>query len=112
MFILSAEHGLKGADEIYGPYDQIMDEQRAKELVPSVSEKLEPYDYVVFFRGGARETYLKCIKDACEIISKPLISLGFAFMGGINDLPKVISIIKKSTWDEITNFPHVELHNF
>lgn len=94
MGILSAQYGLVNAQEIIEPYARVMDEKRALELIPSVAEKVKDYDCVVFFKGGARKSYITCIRGACDKAKKALRLLGFANMGGINDLPQVIKICK------------------
>ena len=50
-----------------------------------VAKKLENYDCIIFFKGGARKAYLHCIKNAAQKAGKPLVTLGYANMGGIND---------------------------
>ena len=107
--ILSAEYGLVNANKTIKPYERVMDERRAEELVPSVTKKLKNYDCVVFFKGGAREAYLSCIKAACEGAGKTLVTLGYANMGGINDLPKVINFVKKKRLKEIRKIKHAEV---
>ena len=109
MYILSAKYGLVGTHEIIEPYDQLMDNQRANDLVPYVEKRIEPYDYVVFFKGGAREIYLSCVIEACKRLGKILVALGYAFMGGINDLPKIISMIRRGEWDNIQEIEHVDV---
>lgn len=101
MGILSAQYGLVNAQNIIEPYERVMNEKRALELVPSVVEKVEDYDCVVFFKGGARKAYVDCIKDACRKAKKQLITLGFANMGGINDLPTVIGLAEQKKSDKI-----------
>jgi len=96
MCILSAEYGLVDAQRIIKPYERVMDDKRAEELVSGVAQKLQTYDCVIFFKGGARKHYLSCIQAACDKAGKPLVTLGYANMGGINDLPKVINSISKS----------------
>ena len=109
MGILSAEHGLLDAQEITEPYERIMDEKRALELIPSVAEQVREYDCVIFYKGGARKSYMTCIKGACEKAKKTLVLLGFANMGGINDLPKAIELVSEGEWSEISNLHHAEV---
>ena len=109
MCILSAEYGLVNAHETIKPYERVMDVRRTEELVPSVARKLKNYDCVIFFKGGAREVYLSCIKVACQKAGKTLVSLGYANMGGINDLPKVITFMKKKELKEIRKIKHAEV---
>ena len=112
MSILSAEYGLVGAHEVIGPYERVMDEQRARELIPSVAEKLKSCDCVIFFKGGARKAYLSCIEAACQKAGKALVSLGFANMGGINDLPEVIKLVRQRRLEEIQKINHATIYKF
>ena len=112
MCILSAEYGLVNAHKTIKPYERVMDEQRAEELVPSVTKKLKNYDCVIFFKGGAREAYLSCIKAACRRAGKTLVTLGYANMGGINDLPQVIEFAEREEWEEIHKIGHADTHKF
>lgn len=91
MYILSAEHGLIPAEKIIEPYDRIMDNERCNELLPDVKKIVSQYDIVIFFRAGSRKLYEECLSKACEMAGVKLISFGFGFMGGINDLPMYFS---------------------
>jgi len=53
--------------------------------------------------------YFKCIKYACEIAKKHLITIVYAHMGGINDLPRVIQEAKVGNLALIKNIAHVSL---
>lgn len=110
MCILSAEYGLVDAHKTINPYERVMDERRAEELVPSVAEKLKSFDCVIFFKGGSRRAYLSCIRAACKKARRTLVTLGYANMGGINDLPKVIELIKHRRYDEIPKIEHAKVH--
>ncbi|MGY5148902.1 MAG: DUF6884 domain-containing protein [Candidatus Nitrosopumilus sp. bin_68KS] len=88
MFILSAEHGLIPAEKITAPYNRLMDETRCQELIPKIKETIKNYDAIVFFKAGSRKLYERCIAKACEESGVRLISFGYGFMAGINDLPK------------------------
>jgi hypothetical protein len=112
MGILSAEYGLVRAHDVIEPYERLMDEKRAEELAPFVAEKLKEYDCIIFFKGGARKTYLSCIKAACKKIGRTLVALGYANMGGINDLHKVIELIKLRRYSEIPRIEHAEVYEF
>lgn len=91
MYILSAEHGLLPSEKIIEPYNRIIGEQRCQELIPKLKPILENYDAVVFFKAGARNLYEKCLKSACNESNVKLISFGFGFMGGINELEEKIN---------------------
>lgn len=112
MAILSSKYGLVKAQDIIEPYEQVMDEKRALELIPSVAEHLEEYDYIIFFKGGARRAYLNCIRAACSKIGKTLISFGFANMGGINNLPMIIDLVKRGGLDNLPKLEHLDVWKF
>lgn len=110
MYILSAEYGLVGAHEEIEPYDRVMDEQRAQELVPFVAKKLKIYNYVIFFKGGARKAYLNCIRAACNKARKTLVTVGFANMGGINELPVIIDLLNNNQLKKIRNMQDKKIY--
>ena len=86
MYILSARHGLLPSEKVIAPYNQIMDRERAKELLPSMVQVLQEYDRVIYFKAGARGIYEECMKEACAQADRPLDSFGYGFMGGINEM--------------------------
>ncbi len=112
MSILSAKYGLVDAHEVIEPYEQVINEERAKELVPTVALKLKDYDYVVFFKGGARRAYLSYMRSACESARKNLVTLGYANMGGINDLPQVLEFLRQEDWERIHRIKHARVYEF
>lgn len=97
--ILSSKYGLVNVNQIIEPYEQVMTEKRAKELIVGVAEKVKDYDHIVYFKGGARKEYLDCIEKACKLARKNLIVLGYANMGNINDLPRVLKLVGTSGGD-------------
>jgi len=101
MAILSSEYGLIDANKIIKPYDRIMDELRAKQLIPSIMKGIKNYDIIVFFKGGASKIYLTCIRKACEKAGKILVVFGFANMGGINNLPRITELLKDEKLQEV-----------
>ena len=90
MYILSGEHGLLFSERVIEPYNRIMDEDRMKQIVPEMVSTLQKYDVVIFFKGGSRKLYHKCIESACLQAGRPLTSFGYAFLGDINRLPEII----------------------
>ena len=86
MYILSAKHGLLPSEKIIAPYNQIMDPERAGELLPGMIRVLQGYDRVVYFKAGASGIYEECMREACERAGRPLDSFGYGFMGGIGEL--------------------------
>jgi hypothetical protein len=109
MFILSAEYGLIDACKVIRPYERLMDEQRSNELTPSVAKKLLDYSNVIYFRGGARRTYFSCIKASCRKAKKTLVAFGYANMGGINDLPKILKLLQERELDALADIKHSEV---
>lgn len=47
--------------------------------------------------------------DACRRAAKTLVVLGYANMGGINDLPMAIELIKRGKNEEIAKIVHAEI---
>jgi hypothetical protein len=62
-----------------------MDYQRARELAPQVASLMQNYDSVVYFKAGARQEYADCIRVAAVLSGVLVISVGYAFMGGLQD---------------------------
>jgi len=112
MAILSARYGLVLSDEVKQPYKQIMSSDRAKELAPQIAEKLRQYDYVIYFKAGARKEYLECMKAACGLAKKTLIALGYSNMGGINEIPKVIELVQKEELDALKGIRSLSIEEF
>lgn len=112
MGILSAKYGLIKADEVIEPYEAVMDEDKAKRFVLQAAKVIEDYDYVVYFKGGARKEYLDCMRSACKFAGKKLIVVGYANMGGINDVPKVLELAEKGEVDKISRMSHTEVDQF
>ena len=112
MGILSAEYGLVRAHDVIEPYERLMDEERAEELAPFVAEKLKEYDCIIFFKGGARKAYLSCIKAACKKAGRTLVALGYANMGGINDLPKATYLAKREKFGDLSKIEHLDVWDF
>lgn len=90
MYILSARHGLLPSEKEIEPYNRIMDGERARELLPGMIRVLQGYDKVIYFKAGARGIYEECVKEACARACRPVDSFGYAFMGGIGELPERI----------------------
>ena len=112
MYILSAQYGLVEAHQVIKPYNRVMDEKRALELVPSVVEIIQNYGIVIFFKGGARKAYLSCVKEASKSASIILITFGYANMGGINDLSKIIASVDQGNLEKIREIKHANVYFF
>ena len=93
MAILSAKYGLVDVHDIIEPYDEVMCENRSYELSTLIVNDLIKYDYIIFYKGGAKKSYVICIENACRKAKKPLITFGYANMGDINLLPKILNNI-------------------
>ena len=85
LYILSAQYGLIHSDQIVSSYQRVMDFQRAKELAPQVSSAMKQYDWLVYFKAGARQEYADCIKLAASLSGVSIVLVGYAFMGGLDD---------------------------
>lgn len=90
MYILSAKHALVHSEKVIEPYNMILEQERIKELLPSMVTVLQKYDKVIFFKAGARSLYENCMKEACNRADVPLDSFGFGFMGDIGKLEEKI----------------------
>ena len=94
MCILTTKHGLFDAEEIIEPYEETLTKQKARELIPQMVDKIEGYDYVVYFKGGAGKEYFNLMRKVCRRAGKTLISFGYKYMGGVNELPTVIKLVE------------------
>ena len=95
MCILSTRFGLVEADRVIEPYEETLTREKAEALIPQIVQKIKGYDCVVYFRGGAGKEYFNTMKEACYCAGKNLISLGYKFMGGISELPKLIRLVER-----------------
>jgi len=101
MCILSGKYGLLEINRVIRPYNDVMTPERAQQLLPQVIKKVKNYDVIVYFKAGARAAYFDCLKTACRSAGKVLVATGFAHMGGINDLLKIIKLAKEGKLEEI-----------
>lgn len=85
MFILSSQYGLIPSEKEIAAYDMIMTEERARELAPQVAQIISGFDWAIYYRTGARETYVNCIRQAARLINNKLMELGDK--AGISPLP-------------------------
>jgi hypothetical protein len=110
--ILSTKYGLVEADVNIEPYEEVLTEQRVRELVPQMVKVIKGYDSVVYFRGGAGKQYFNCIKQACKHAGKALISLGYKYMGGINELPKVLEMVEQGQLEGVSSVKSAQINRF
>jgi hypothetical protein len=92
FYILSSKYGLIHSDEIIEPYESVITRERCKILLPEIIKKLtniQPHK-VVFYKGGARKEYFECVEEACRKLNKPILSFGYANMGGIKKLDEIL----------------------
>lgn len=94
MYILSAKHGLLRAEKIIKPYNRLLDKEMAEKLLPKIESIIKNYDKIIYFKAGARKLYEECLSTACKKMGVEMISFGFGFMGGINELDSRISKAK------------------
>ncbi len=94
MYILSAEHGLLPAEKIIDPYNRLLDKERVEKLLPKIESVIKKYDKIIYFKAGARKLYEECLDIACKKMGVEMISFGFGFMGGINELESRINEAK------------------
>jgi len=95
MAILSSKYGLIKAEEIIEPYEEVLTEQRVKELIPQISMAIQKYDIIIYYRGCAGKEYFTLIMDACENAGKPFFSVGYKNLGDINILPEIFQRIER-----------------
>ncbi|USG99381.1 hypothetical protein K1720_07560 [Thermococcus argininiproducens] len=99
FYILSAKYGLVHSEKILKPYDELLTEEKANQLMSQVIEVLNGFDIVIYYKGGARKTYLNLIEKASRALNKTLITFGYANMGDINNIDDIIMTIRSSNGD-------------
>ena len=102
MCILSTKHGLVDAEKVIEPYEEVLTTQRARELIPQMVKKIEGYDCNVYYGGGAGKEYFNLMRKACRRAGKTLISFGYKYMGGINELPYVLQLVEQGPLDRFS----------
>jgi len=85
------------SEQILEPYDQILTVEKINELLPQVIEVLKNFEIVIYYRGGARKTYLELIEQASRITGTHLVVFGYANMGDINKLEEIINSVKHTS---------------
>ena len=92
FYILSAKHGLIHSEEIIKPYEAVMiDYKGILHVVVNKLRNISP-TRVVYYKGGARNTYFKCINEACSLLDIELVSFGYANMGDIRRIKEYLDI--------------------
>ncbi len=74
------------------PYEAVMIDY--KEILHIVVNKLRSIRpaRVVYYKGGARNTYFKCINEACSLLNIEFVSFGYANMGDIGKIKKYLNV--------------------
>ena len=54
-------------------------------------KELKQYDIVVYFKGGARRSYVDCMKMASDKHKVPVAFIGYGQMGDINKVSDIIN---------------------
>ncbi|ADY74148.1 hypothetical protein Dester_1521 [Desulfurobacterium thermolithotrophum DSM 11699] len=90
FFIISAKYGLISADEVIEPYNAVMTDEKCEELKEKILSKLKDFDVIIYYRGGARKTYLDCISEVAKELGKELIVFGYGNMGDIGKLADIL----------------------
>jgi hypothetical protein len=96
FFILSAKYGLVSGDDVIEPYNEIMDKSKCKILEDQISQTLKYFDFIIYYKGGARREYYNCIEKVAKKLNKKLITFGYGNMGDIGKLKKIIDKLKET----------------
>lgn len=90
FFILSAKYGLIEADTVISPYNEIMTDDNCKKFEDLIEEVINKYDTILYYKGGARKEYYKCLEKITKKLNKKFISFGYGNMGDIRKLEEII----------------------
>jgi len=71
-----------------------MDPERCQELLKQMVSILRNFDVVIYYKGGAGKVYAECIEKACNQAGISLVSFGYANMGDIKKLEKVLKNVQ------------------
>ena len=110
--VLSAKYGLLYPEKIIKDYEQVLDSKGAKKLIPQVTEFITKYELIVFFKGGSRQEYRELIKQASDVINKPLILIGNRNQ---EDIGKLETLLVRCTNGDLKKIceiaPSIETYN-
>jgi hypothetical protein len=95
LYILSAKYGLIHSEQVICCYQMVMDEMRANELAPQVADVMRGFDRIVYFKGGARKEYIRCIKLASDLSGVPAILVGYGFMGAFRECSLIAEQLRR-----------------
>lgn len=111
MCILSTKYGLVDAETTIEPYEETLTEQKAAQLICQMVEKINGYDCIMYYKGGAGKAHFNLMREACERARKTLVSFGYKYMGGINELPNVLQLVERDQPDRnLSVNRHKRLH--
>lgn len=102
MCILSTKYGLVDAEKVIEPYEETLTEQKARELIPQMIEKINGYDCIVYYRGGAGKEYFNLMREACERAGKTLVSFGYKYMGEISALRYLLQLLEREEFGSLS----------
>jgi len=110
--VLSAKYGLLYPDKIIKDYEQVLDSKGVTKLIPQVTEFIDKYELIVFFKGGSRVEYRELIKHASEAINKPLILIGNRNQEDIGKIEELLLRCAKGDLEKIDEIaPSIETYN-
>lgn len=66
-----------------------------QELAPKVAEVMKHFDWLVYFKAGARNLYAECIKLAAGLCGVPTALIGYGFMGGFGECLELASELRE-----------------
>lgn len=112
MCILSTKYGLVDAEKVIEPYEETLTEQKAEQLIPQMVKKINGYNYVVYFKGGAGKEYFNLMREACEHAGRTLVSFGYRFMGDIDELPNILQLIEQAQLHKISRVKSTRVDRF
>jgi hypothetical protein len=95
--VLSSKYGLVFENEEVEAYELKMNSETMKRLIPKVSSQLKNLnvDELIFFPNwGLNNPYIRCIVEACKSSKTKLTLCGYNVLGGINELPNILSIVR------------------
>jgi len=74
-----------------------MSSERAVELAQSVANAMRQFDVWVHFKAGARSEYSQCMRRAAVLSGVPLVMLGFANMGCLQECIAVAQLLREGS---------------
>jgi hypothetical protein len=72
-----------------------MTDEKCRKLKEKMLSKLRDFDVIIYYRGGARKTYLDCISKVAKELGKELIVFGYGNMGEIGKLTDILNSVRR-----------------